>query len=219
MFQPDSLWAWGAWLLGLLTLAAATASDVKTLEVNDLMWVPALLYGSLFAAWSTLIMHSVPIILLVLTVVWIILGAVIIFTGWMGVADGLAIITVALLEPASAAFTLTLTFCTLIAIHLTLSYVINIARIQRQPAYTFNVKKNPLTAAILLTVAVKHPAPFHPEAGGVVYSEQNRKFTWLTDTRDNTKPQEGDWVQLPIPAIPFMLASYLLVFSIPLFFR
>ena len=201
--------------MGLLTLTAATASDVKTLEVNDLIWVPAILYGSLFAAWSIVIMHSVPIILLVLTAVWIILGAIIIFTAWMGAADGLAIITVALLEPASAAFTLILTFCTLIVTHLTLSYVINLARIQRHPEYALNVKKNPLTAAILLVVAVKHPAPFHPEAGGVVYSEQNHKFTWLTDTRDNTKPQEGDWVQLPIPAIPFMLASYLLVFFLP----
>jgi len=215
MFQPSSLLAWSAWLLGLLTLTAATASDVKNLEVNDLIWVPAILYGSLFAAWSIVIMHSVPIIPLVLTAVWIILGAIIIFTAWMGAADGLAIITVALLEPASAAFTLILTFCTLIVTHLTLSYVINLARIQRHSAYVLNVKKNPLTTAILLVVAVKHPAPFHPEAGGVIYSEQNHKFTWLTDTRDNTKPQEGDWVQLPIPAIPFMLASYLLMFFLP----
>jgi hypothetical protein len=62
--------------------------------------------------------------------------------------------------------------------------------------------------ALLLTVAVKHPAPFHPEAGGKIYSEKTEKFTWFTDTEKEEKPREGDWVQLPMPAIPFLLASY-----------
>ncbi len=215
MFQPVGLWAWSAWLLGLLTLIVATISDVKTLEVHDVTWIPALLYGTFFTMWSTVIMNSVPALPLILAIVWIILGAVIILTGWMGGADGFAIISVALLAPAAAGFTLTLAFCILIAAHLMLSYLINLARTRRQPAYTIHVKKNPLTAAILLAVTVKHPAPFHSEAGGVVYSERTGRFTWFTDTREDTPPKEGDWVQLPIPAIPFLLASYVLVLLLP----
>jgi Flp pilus assembly protein protease CpaA len=215
MFQPVSLWAWSAWLLGLLTLAVATISDVKTLEVHDVTWIPALLYGTSFTIWSTVIMNSVPAFSLILAIVWIILGVIIILTGWMGGADGFAIISVALLAPAAAGFTLTLAFCILIATHLTLSYMINFARTRRQPAYTVHLKKNPLTAAILLAVTVKHPAPFHPEAGGVVYSERTKRFTWFTNTREDTSPKEGDWVQLPMPAIPFVLASYVLLLLLP----
>jgi hypothetical protein len=48
MFQPDTLWGWGAWLLGLVTLVAAAASDIKSIEVEDWLWGPALLCGVLF---------------------------------------------------------------------------------------------------------------------------------------------------------------------------
>ena len=208
MLQPDSLPAFAAWLLGLVTLAAATASDIRTLEVEDWVRMPALMYGIPFTAWSTLT-GRVNTLLLALAAVWIILGLAVFITGAMGRADGLAVMSVALLTPQAAFFTLTYAFIALIVTHISVACVVNLTRQRRDRSYTKKLKKlGAPAAALLLTVAVTHPAPFHPEAGGKVYSEKIGRFTWFTDTEKQEKPREDDWVQLPMPAIPFLLASY-----------
>jgi len=217
MFQPDTLWGWGAWLLGLVTLVAAAASDIKSLEVEDWLWGPALLCGVLFTTWSAITGH-LSLLLLAFAILWVAMGAMVFFTGMMGGADGLGIIAVALLEPRAALITITVACVILIVTHTTLDYLINLKRIRRDSSYTAGLKKlNLLTAAFLLAVAVKHPAPFRPEAGTPVYSERTGRFTWFTDAdaEEERNPVDGDWVQLALPAIPFLLASYVGVLLAP----
>jgi Flp pilus assembly protein protease CpaA len=208
MFQPDTIWGWGAWLLGLATLTAATVSDLKTLEVEDWVWAPAITYGVPFTAWSFITGH-VNRFLFAFAMLWVALGIAIYLTGTMGKADGLAAITVAVVEPQAALIAITSGFVILIIAHATLNYVINVRREIHDASYATDLKKvNRLRAALLLVVAVKHPSPFRPEAADTVYSPRTGRFTWLTDLEKKEKPTEGDWVQLPVPAIPFILVGY-----------
>jgi Flp pilus assembly protein protease CpaA len=215
MFQPDTIWGWGAWLLGLVTLIAATASDLKTLEVEDWVWAPAIVYGVPFTAWSIITGH-VNRFLFAFAMLWAALGLAVYFMEAMGQADGLAAVTVALIQPQAAYVALTLGFVIAITAHATLNYAVNLRRQIREPSYMAGLKKiGALRGTLLLMVAVKHPAPFRPDAATTIYSPRTGRFTWLTNLEHEEKPAEGDWVQTPVPAIPFILVGYMLTYLLP----
>jgi hypothetical protein len=215
MFLPDTTWGWGAWLLGLVTLVAAAVSDLKTLEVEDRVWVPAIVYGVPFTAWSLITGH-VNRFLFAFAMLWAALGLAVYYMEAKGQADGLAAITVAFIQPQAAYVALTLGFVIAIAVHATLNYAINLRRQIRGASYTGDLKKlGAFRSMLLLLVAVKHPAPFRPDAGTTVYSPRTGRFTWFTDLEHEEKPTDGDWVQTPIPAIPFILAGYIATFLLP----
>lgn len=219
MTQPGDVWAWFALLLGVGILAVASAKDIRSLEVDDKVWIPAIVYGVPFFARSSvpLIAGSAAMQNIVLariywflTLLWAVFGIIIFFTGWMGKADGLAIFAVAMLQPQLGWLIMTLALCASILANVILAYAINLRRIMRDKGYVRGLEKRSIWfRGLLLTVAVRHPAPILPSAGGPVYSERTGEATWLADTSRERRPTEGDWVQLGLPFIPFMFAAYL----------
>jgi len=185
--------------------------DIRSFEVSNWLWavayslaVPLLVYSFLTAHIQLLEVFGIVLSLF--------LGFLIMLGGFMGGADGKAIIAMGLLAPSLAPIVIILGLITYPIAVLLLIFSVNYSRMRSNPDYTANISRERFWRRLLImTVSVKvGDKPTRMEKYGSLFYRDGgmRPSIHVKDELEEVK--RGDWVQIGAPTIPFFLFALII---------